>query len=50
MTYLICGISLTLVVISEASGTSFSTLSNTHQKSRLSRRIDFLAVIYQKAK
>lgn len=38
------GISLTLVVISEASGTNFSTVSRTHQKSLLSRSRLFLAV------
>lgn len=38
------GISLTLVVISDASGTNFSTVSRTHQKSLLSRSRLFLAV------
>ena len=42
-THFKCGISLTLVVISEASGTNFSTTSRTHQKSRRSRKILFFA-------
>ena len=42
-TYLTLGMSLTLVVISTASGMYFSTCSRTCQNSRLSLKIPFLA-------